>query len=57
LQDRGQADQHDEQFEKVCQAAIANKFIDGPKQIAPMTTTIRTPIKAESIANSLVLAW
>jgi hypothetical protein len=57
LQDRRQADQHHQQFKQVCQTAIANKFSMAQKQIAPKTTIIRTPIKAESMANPLVLAW
>ena len=51
LEDRRQADQHHEQFEKACQTAILDKLIDGPKQIAPMTQIIRIPIKATSIAK------
>src|SRR5262249_60279142 len=31
LEDCRQADQHHEQFEKACQTAILDKFIDGPK--------------------------
>jgi hypothetical protein len=31
MKDRRQADQNHEQFEKICQSAIINKLIDGPK--------------------------
>src|SRR5262249_31601337 len=31
LEDRRQADQHHEQFEKACQTAILDELIDGPK--------------------------
>jgi hypothetical protein len=31
LKNRGQADQHYEQFEKACQTTLINKLVDGPK--------------------------
>jgi hypothetical protein len=31
LKDRPRANQHHEQFEKICQTAVINKLFDGPK--------------------------
>ena len=31
LKDRPDADQHDEQFEKVCQSTVVDELFDGPK--------------------------
>ena len=48
------ADQHHQQLEQLRQPTINGKPVYAQKQIAPMTTIIKTPIKAESIVPPVV---
>jgi hypothetical protein len=53
LHNSTQTDKHHKQLEQACQSAVANKRSISTKQIAPTTTTIKTPIRTEIAITSL----
>jgi hypothetical protein len=49
LQNCAEADEDYKQLQELSQSAIIGKFVDRPKQMAPITTIIKTPINTEII--------
>jgi hypothetical protein len=50
--DRAQANKHDEEFEKLCEAPIGTESVDDPEQNRPDDEVMRMPIASEITAAS-----